>query len=112
VHLLRYGATTPAADRAELWTFATATGIRPDEVIIDRYLPRMTVAHHLPSPRHGLTSRPPVAVPGRPGLFIAGDWVGPEGWLADCSLISGERAGLLAARYRRLTSRVTTGPRR
>jgi hypothetical protein len=30
-------------------------------------------------------------------VFIAGDWVGSEGWLADCSLSSGERAGLLAA---------------
>jgi hypothetical protein len=106
-HLLRYGATTPVADRDELWAFATAIGIRRDEVIIDRFLPRMTVAHHLPAPRDGLAGRPPVAVPGSLGLFIAGDWVGSEGWLADCSLASGERAGLLAARAActRVTSR-------
>jgi hypothetical protein len=55
------------------------------------------VTHHLPSPRQGLTGRPPVAVAGSPGVFIAGDWVGSEGWLADCSLTSGERAGMLAA---------------
>jgi len=97
VHLMRYGATGPAADRDELWAFATATGIRRDEVIVHRFLPRMTVAHHLPSPRQGLTGRPPV-VSDSPGVFIAGDWVGSEGWLADCSLTSGERAGLLAAR--------------
>lgn len=98
VHLTRYGATTPTADRDELWSFATATGIRRDDVVVDRFLPRMTVAHHLPSPRQGLTGRPAVAVAGSPGVFIAGDWVGSEGWLADCSLASGERAGLLAAR--------------
>jgi len=28
---------------------------------------------------------------------VAGDWVGQEGWLSDCSLASGERAGQLAA---------------
>lgn len=98
VHLTRYGVTTPTADRDELWSFATATGIRRDDVVVDRFLPRMTVAHHLPSPQQGLTGRPPVAVDGSPGVFIAGDWVGSEGWLADCSLASGERAGLLAAR--------------
>lgn len=98
VHLLRYGATTSTADRAELWAFATATGIRREDVVVDRFLPRMTVAHHLPSPRQGLTGRPPVAVPGCPAVFIAGDWVGSDGWLADCSLASGERAGMLAAR--------------
>lgn len=109
VHLLRYGATTPAADRDELWAFATATGIRRDEVIIDRFLPRMTVAHHLPSPRHGLAGRPSVAVPGSPGLFMAGDWIGPDGWLADCSLASGERAGLLAAQYGHCRHSPSTG---
>lgn len=98
VHLMRYGATRPADDRDQLWDLATATGIRRDDVIVDRFLPQMTVAHHTPSSRQGLTSRPPVAVPGSPGVFIAGDWVGPRGWLADCSLISGERAGRLAAR--------------
>jgi phytoene dehydrogenase-like protein len=98
VHLLRYGVTRPVADRDELWAFATATSIRRDEVVVERFLPRMTVATHLPSPQQGLTGRPPVVVPDSPGVFIAGDWVGPEGWLADCSLTSGERAGRLAAR--------------
>ena len=30
-------------------------------------------------------------------MFVAGDWVGQKGWLSDCSLASGERAGQLAA---------------
>ena len=57
----------------------------------------MVVANYPPDPHTGLAKRPPVAVPGTPGLFLAGDWVGPEGWLSDGSLVSGERAGLLAA---------------
>lgn len=97
VQLMRYGATRPAADRAELETLATAVGIRSDQVAVDRFLPRMTAAHHLPSPAQGMAGRPSVAVPCSPGVFIAGDWVGSAGWLADCSLTSGERAGLLAA---------------
>ena len=32
---------------------------------------------------------------------MAGDWVGPDGWLSDCSLASGAKAGQLAARYAR-----------
>jgi hypothetical protein len=31
-------------------------------------------------------------------VYVAGDWVGPRGWLADASLSSGEAAGLAAAR--------------
>jgi hypothetical protein len=35
-------------------------------------------------------------VPGAPGLFLAGDWVGGEGQLADASLASGRAAALSA----------------
>jgi hypothetical protein len=30
-------------------------------------------------------------------LYLAGDWVGPSGWLSDAAMASGRRAGLLAA---------------
>ena len=36
--------------------------------------------------------RPAVAVRERPGLFVAGDWVGPEGLLADAALASARSA--------------------
>jgi len=107
VHVMRYGATDAADDREQLWALAAAAGIRRDDVVVERFLPRMEVVSCLPSPQHGLAGRPPVAVPGAPGLFLAGDWVGPEGWLSDGSLASGERAGLLAATAARNSSAAT-----
>ena len=98
VHVMRYGATAPDADRSRLEAFAAAAGIAPGDVVASRFLPNMTVVTALPALGRGLAGRPGVAVEDAPGLFVAGDWAGPAGWLADASLASGERAGLLAAR--------------
>jgi phytoene dehydrogenase-like protein len=104
VHAMRYGARNAPDDRQQLCALAAAAGIRPEDVVVERFLPRMAVASYLPSPQQGLAGRPPVAVPGAFGLYLAGDWVGPEGWLSDGSLASGERAGLLAAQTARSSS--------
>ena len=101
VHVMRYGATNAADDREQLWALAAAAGIRRGDVVVERFLPRMEVVSCLPRLQHGLAGRPPVAVPGAPDLFLAGDWTGSEGWLSDGSLASGERAGLLAAQVAR-----------
>lgn len=98
VHVMRYGATSADADRAQLEEFAAMAGITTGDVAISRFLPKMTVATALPAVGTGLAGRPPVAVEEMPGLFVAGDWAGPTGWLSDASLASGEQAGLLAAR--------------
>jgi glycine/D-amino acid oxidase-like deaminating enzyme len=98
VHAMRYGASSPAADCEQLWRLAASAGISKDDVVAERFLPRMIVVNCLPSPQRGLAGRPSVTVPGTPGLFLAGDWIGPQGWLCDGSLASGERSGLLAAR--------------
>jgi phytoene dehydrogenase-like protein len=98
VHVMRYAATSADADRARLEAFAAAAGIAAGDVATSRFLPKMTVATALPAVGTGLAGRPPVAVEQAPGLFVAGDWVGPTGWLSDASLASGEQAGLLAAR--------------
>jgi choline dehydrogenase-like flavoprotein len=98
VHVARYGATTAAADRSRLEEFARTAGIRDDDIATSRFLPNMTVVTALPALGTGLAGRPPVAVEDGPGLFVAGDWAGPTGWLSDASLASGEQAGLLAAR--------------
>lgn len=64
-----------------------------DRVITRRFLPSLIVSHALVTAEGGgLSGRPDVAVPGARGLFLAGDWVGPEGMLADASLASARRA--------------------
>jgi phytoene dehydrogenase-like protein len=97
VHVMRYGATSADADRARLEAFAATAGIAAGDVATSRFLPKMTVVTALPVVGTGLAGRPPVAVGEAPGLFVAGDWAGPTGWLSDASLASGEQAGLLAA---------------
>ncbi|MFC0211584.1 phytoene desaturase family protein [Paenibacillus chartarius] len=62
-------------------------------VIARRFLPHMLVAHSVATAADGgLAGRPPVAVEGKPGLYAAGDWVGPEGMLVNASLLSARRA--------------------
>ena len=97
VHVMRYGARDARLDRAELRGYAHLAGITDDQVIEERFLANMVVTHVLPSPEHGLASRPAVAVPGAEGIYLAGDWVGPTGWLADAAMASGRQAGRLAA---------------
>ncbi|HEX7444117.1 MAG TPA: FAD-dependent oxidoreductase, partial [Acidimicrobiales bacterium] len=101
VHLLRYLAPGENPDatvtRAQLEAHAALAGLRPDDIVEQRYLHRMTVAHALPlASAGGLAGRPPVAVRERPGVFVAGDWVGAEGLLADAS-VSSARAAAAAA---------------
>jgi phytoene dehydrogenase-like protein len=97
VHIMRYGARSAAEDRAELRDFARTAGIGEDDVVVERFLHRMVVHHSLPRPGAGLAGRQTVAVAGLPGLFLAGDWVGPDGLLADAALASGRTAGEAAA---------------
>lgn len=52
-----------------------------------RFLPRITVSHHLPTAATGgPAGRAPVQVAA--DLFQVGDWVGPDGQLVDASLCS------------------------
>ena len=83
--------------RAVLEALARQAGIGEDLVVVDRYLHRMTVVGALPTPDGGgLAGRPRIDAAGRPGVWIAGDWVGPDGFLADASLVSGEAAARAA----------------
>jgi phytoene dehydrogenase-like protein len=112
VHVMRYGARDAVADQAELWDFAARCDIRPDDVMTRRFLPHMTVSHASPLPENGgLAGRPAVAVPGLAGAFLAGDWVGGEGLLADASVASGRDAAAAALAHlahRAVTDRVAT----
>ncbi len=67
-----------------------------DLVVERRFLPRMTVANALVTVG-GLAKRPNPSVPGLDGLYIAGDWVGNEGQLADASFASAKAAAEMIA---------------
>jgi phytoene dehydrogenase-like protein len=98
VHVMRYGARQEELDRAELLGFAHLAGIADTEIVEQRFIGNIVVNHLLPSPENGLAGRPPVEVAGVEGVYIAGDWVGPQGWISDAAMTSGQRAGTLAAR--------------
>jgi phytoene dehydrogenase-like protein len=83
-----------ARDEAELeqWLDLLQPGWR-DVLVRRQYLPAMVVAHACVRASDGGTrGRPGPRVPDAPGVFVVGDWVGPEGMLLDASLASAEGA--------------------
>jgi phytoene dehydrogenase-like protein len=61
-----------------------------------QYLPRIEAVGTLPTAREGgFAGRPGPRVPGLDNLYLAGDWVGPEGFLLDASMASAQRAAQL-----------------
>lgn len=108
VHVMRYGARSAAQDRPELEALAGLVGIGEADIVTRRFLHSMVVTHGLPQAGDGLPGRPGVDVPGLAGAFVAGDWVGPVGLLADASLASAEAAAHAAIAYAR-TGRATGG---
>jgi len=67
------------------------------QVVLERFLPRMVAVSAIPTPAgSGLAGRP--GVDRGDDLFIAGDWVGPEGWLVDSAIASGSAAAAAALR--------------
>ena len=104
IHVLKYsGADTGNAKADERELEGLLDLIQPGwrEVVVEhRFLPSMLVSNAVPTAKGGgLRGRPDVAVPGADGVYIAGDWVGPEALLADASLASARRAAeAIAAR--------------
>jgi phytoene dehydrogenase-like protein len=102
IHVARYlpvgRESDPKGDERELETLLDT--VQPGwrkHVLVRRFLPRLTVSNAMAAAATGGTAgRPGPAVPGVPGLFVAGDWVGGEGLLADASLASAARAAELA----------------
>ncbi len=89
---------TPAEQRAWLRAAASTAGVAERDVVEERFLARMVVSGGLPTAAGGgLPGRPAVAATDRPGILLAGDWVGPTGLLADAAVASGAAAGELAA---------------
>jgi phytoene dehydrogenase-like protein len=67
-----------------------------EQIVFERFLPRMVAVSEIASPGGGLAGRP--QVDRGEGLYLAGDWVGPEGWLVDAALSSGAAAAAAALR--------------
>ncbi|WP_343392480.1 FAD-dependent oxidoreductase [Candidatus Amarobacter glycogenicus] len=92
----------PSRDLAELEAFLDLVqpGWRKFEEH-RQFLPNMVVHSALPlAANGGIAGRPAPAVPGAAGLFVAGDWVGQDGWLADAVLGSARRAaGAISASF-------------
>jgi len=104
IHLARYGGgDDPKAVERELDDLLEKLQPGAREYLVDRqFLPSITVAHDFPrAARGGLFGRPGSVVPSAPGVFIAGDWIGPVGMLADASLSSGRAAGVASAKAAR-----------
>jgi phytoene dehydrogenase-like protein len=67
-----------------------------DVLLRRQYLPRIEAAGTLPLAKEGgFAGRPDCRVPGIVDLYLAGDWVGPEGFLVDASMASARRAARL-----------------
>ena len=79
---------------------ALADTVQPgwrEQVSFDRFLPRMVpVSAIATAATGGLAGRPAVAR--GEGLYLAGDWIGPEGWLVDAAISSGAAAAAAALR--------------
>jgi phytoene dehydrogenase-like protein len=79
---------------------AMADAVQPgwrQRVTLERFLPRMVAVSAIATAADGgLAGRP--AVERGEGLYLAGDWIGPEGWLVDAAIASGAAAATAALR--------------
>ncbi|WP_276355370.1 phytoene desaturase family protein [Cohnella caldifontis] len=104
VHVMRYDGERkddPEASRGELERFLDRLQPGWRELTERaRYLPHVTVMHGLPDAgMRGVEGRPAVDT-GIGGVYVAGDWAGPEGILFEASLASAEEAARLAVQNR------------
>jgi len=104
VHLAKYlrsGTPGTVADQRQLERVLDL--LQPgwrEAVVHRRFLPTVTVSHALlAAETGGFAGRPDGLVPGVANVFLAGDWVGPVGQLADASVASGVLAARNAARF-------------
>ena len=98
IHVIKYLGSShepnPKDDRLDME--ALLDMIQPgwrDVVIKQRFLPNMIVYNSLvTAAQGGILGRPDTKVSEAENLYIAGDWVGPLGLLADASFASAKRA--------------------
>jgi phytoene dehydrogenase-like protein len=97
VHVAWYlGPDAPAPDAIEAELETLVDRVQPGwraEVVERRFVPDLLVANALPlAAEGGLAGRPRPVVAELPGLYLAGDWIGAAGQLADASLASARAA--------------------
>jgi len=99
VQAIRYGATDADSDRRSLDDHVGRLGVDTADIETSRFQARLVVAGSTPRAADGgVPGRPRVTDSGQPGIYIAGDWVGPEGLLADAAIASGHQAAREALR--------------
>jgi phytoene dehydrogenase-like protein len=109
IHVAKYlppdHAESQADDRRELEGLLDLVQPGWREAVVNaRFLPDMIVTNALAATTlEGTKRRPSPEVHDVPGLFIAGDWVGPEGMLADASLASARRTAQAITRKQAAT---------
>jgi phytoene dehydrogenase-like protein len=100
IHVARYLSpderVDPAKVRAELeGELDVAQPGWREHVIEARWSPAMTVMHALADvSTRGTRDRPSIDAAGVPGVYLAGDWVGPHGLLLDACLESARAVGM------------------
>ncbi|WP_088043273.1 NAD(P)/FAD-dependent oxidoreductase [Bacillus sp. EAC] len=98
IHVMKYNhnwsQTDPKEDKKQLTNLLDLLQPGWDKEIVSiRFLPKIMVAHDSRTIHHdGAGSAPGVFVPEVNGLYVAGDWVGIEGRLADAAMISAKLA--------------------
>jgi phytoene dehydrogenase-like protein len=103
VHVMKYLTRPEPAvqveQELEMLLDCVQTGWR-GHVLTRRFLPSMLVAHDLPQAQAGgLRGRPRVNEAGIPGVYLAGDWAGHRGQIADASAASAEEAAQSALHF-------------
>ena len=77
-----------------------------DVLVRRQYLPRIEASGALPiATQGGFAGRPETGVPGIANLYLAGDWVGSEGFLVDASMASARGAARLLIEDGRVSQR-------
>lgn len=91
----------PREDERDLEDLLDATQPGWRDVLVKRqYLPRIEAAGALPTARDGgSAARLGSQVPGIANLYLAGDWVGPEGFLVDASMASARWVAQMVSQY-------------
>ncbi|MBA3945211.1 MAG: NAD(P)/FAD-dependent oxidoreductase [Herpetosiphonaceae bacterium] len=110
IHTIKYldpaKPSDPRADERDLEDFLDI--LQPgwrDELVKRSYLPRIEAVSLWPTASSGgFGGRPGPQVAGIVGVYLAGDWIGNEGYLADASMASAREVAQLILRGKRITS--------